>query len=153
MTEERPLKSPASDAELVPVEFAGFEFYRDPETGGHWFPHGELKHLFESQFEQELPPILVIDENTMHHSGRFSPETGQEMVEYVFADSGIKIEQCMATRGIWLDAGELKKLMSYVYEHTEEMSQADLEEQQRQLRLSDRLLLFLYQSTRRPPLV
>jgi len=134
---------------MVPIQFEGCTVYRDPETGGHWLPHGELAKLAERHFDKELPPILEIDEKSMHHSGRFSPESGIELVEYEFADSGIKIEQDLSTKGVWLDSGELAKIMEYLHEHVEDFEMpknaAD------RLKISERILLFLYALTGNPP--
>lgn len=146
MSTKHDLKSPISASTLLPVSFEGFTVYRDPTTGGHWLPQGELKALAEHQLDQELPPLLSINQDTMRASGRFCPEDGHELTEYVFQDSGITIDQCEKCNGIWLDAGELKKLMAYIYENSEELSQADEE-----LSLSERVLYLLYKMTERPP--
>jgi Zn-finger nucleic acid-binding protein len=145
------LKSPASDADLIAVQFQGCTIYRDPETKGHWLPKGQLKALAEGQVDLELPPLLEIDEESMHHGGRLCPEDQIEMVEYEFAESGIKIEQCLSCKGVWLDQGELKKVMDYVFEHTDEMSHDEYEEASKSLSISDRILLFLYRTTEHPP--
>ncbi len=144
------MKSPASEAELTPIQFEGITIYRDGETDGHWLPRGDLRSLAEHQLGQVLPPVLHVDEDTMHHSGRFCPEDNLELVEYEFADSGIKIEQCLACKGIWMDAGELKKVMAHVYKHHEDM---EAEPKESQLKLSQRVLAFLYRLTEHPPMI
>lgn len=144
-----PLLSPIGGNPMTVVTFEGCTIYRDPDTGGHWLPRTELEKLTHHQFERELPPILEINEQSMQHSGRFSPESGLELVEYEFAQSGIKIEQDLSTKGIWLDAGELAKLMQYVYEHVEEFEIPD--EPPERLTISERILLFLYAVTGNPP--
>jgi Zn-finger nucleic acid-binding protein len=149
------LKSPASDATLTPINFEGMTVYRDAETGGHWLPRGQMQVLAEEQLDHELPPLLEIDETTMHHSGRFCPEDGLEMVEYEFADSGIKVEQCLSCQGVWLDAGELKKLMAYVHQNSEDIADEleVTEDGDEELSVSTRVLAFLYRLTARPPYV
>lgn len=151
MSQNQPLKSPASEAMLVERPFEGFIVYRDPQTGGHWLPQGELKTLAEHQLDLELPPLLEIDEKTMRHSGRFCPEDGLELIEYEFAASGMKVEQCESCNGVWLDAGELKKILAYVYAHTDDMTAPADEDDH--LSLSERIMLFLYRTTERPPWV
>lgn len=143
--------SPATQTVMKAVHFRGFTVYQDPSSGGHWLPRGVLKGLAERQLELELPPLLDIDEATMHHSGRFCPEDELELVEYAFAGSEIRIEQCLTCNGIWLDAGELKKLMAYVFEHTEAMSQTEYDESSENLSNAQRILFFLYKLTERPP--
>lgn len=147
---DKPLVSPVSGAEMQTIQFEGCVIYRDPESGGHWLPRGELEKLANHQFEREMPPILDINESSMQHSGRFSPESGLELVEYEFANSGIKIEQDLSTKGVWLDKGELAKLMAYVYENEEEF---EADEEPAHLKLNERILLFLYALTERPPLL
>lgn len=142
------MKSPASEAEMVAVQFEGATIYRDPETEGHWLPRGELRNLAERQLDAELPPVLYIDEDTMHHSGRFCPEDNLEMVEYEFAESGIKIEQCLSCKGVWVDAGELKKVMAHVHEHHEDM---EPDPPVTHPTPTQRVLAFLYQTTEHPP--
>lgn len=149
--EQKVLKSPVNNTEMVPVNFEGITVYHDVESDGHWIPRGQLKALAERQVQHELPPILDIDAETMQNSGRFAPDTGEEMVEYEFADSGIKIEQSVSTQGIWLDKGELRKLLEYVHRHDEDLSVNDIEEHGEKLPLTRALLAFLYQTTRRPP--
>jgi Zn-finger nucleic acid-binding protein len=150
MSTDPSLPSPASAIPMTALPFEGFVIYRDSQTGGHWLPRGALKLLAEHQLEQELPPLLAIDENTMHHSGRFCPEDGLELIEYEFAGSGLKIEQCQSCNGVWLDAGELKKLMTYLYAHSGEMAQPEDDDH---LTLSERVMLLLYRMTERPPWV
>lgn len=144
-------KSPVNDTLLKAVNFHGFTIYQDTESGGHWLPHGVLKGLAERQLELELPPLLDIDEKTMQHSGRFCPEDEVELVEYAFAGSEIRIEQCLTCSGIWLDAGELKKLMAYVFDHTDAMTQVEFDEASENLSRGQRILFFLYKLTERPP--
>lgn len=152
MAEEmKPLRSPVSDAEMETIAFEGCTIYRDPISGGHWLPRGELQKLAEHATERELPPMMDVNENSMQHSGRFSPESGLEMVGYEFADSGITIDQDLSTNGVWLDAGELKKIMQYVYEHTDELTESP-DDEPHHLRPSEYILLFLYRLTERPPL-
>ena len=159
MTENPELKSPASDALLTPVTFEGVILYRDPATGGHWLPHGQLQELAEEQLDHELPPLMEVDETTMHHSGRFCPEDGLELVEYIFAASDIRIEQCLSCHGVWLDTGELKKLMAYVHQHPyDEIAEAlsiedEAADEEHDLSLTTRFLAFLYRLTERPPYV
>lgn len=157
MADSPDLKSPASDALMTPVIFEGVILYRDPATGGHWLPQGQLQELAEEQIDHELPPLLEVDESTMHHSGRFCPEEGLELVEYIFAASNIRVEQCLSCHGIWLDSGELKKLMTYVHQHpSEELVEAlatEDAEGEHDLPLTTRVLAFLYRLTARPPYV
>ncbi len=151
MSENQSLVSPVSNADMRPIKFEGVIIYHDPETNGHWLPCGVLKSLAEHQLEQALPPLLDINETTMHHSGRFCPEDGLELVAYQFAESNITVEQCLSCKGVWLDTGELKKLMEYVYDNTEEMSRDD-DFEEPHLTPRRRVMLFLYQLVRRPPL-
>ncbi len=146
---EQPLLSPVSGNPMQAIQFEGCTIYRDPETGGHWLPRGELERLTTHQFEREMPPILEINEQSMQHSGRFSPESGLELVEYEFANSGIHIEQDLSTKGVWLDSGELAKIMRYVYENVEAFEAPP--EEPESLTLSERILLFLYALTENPP--
>lgn len=146
------LMSPVNDSLMKAIPFHGFTIYQDSQSGGHWLPHGVLKGLAERQVELELPPLLDIDEGTMVHSGRLCPEDGVEMVEYAFAGSDLRIEQCLSCNGVWLDAGELKKLMAHVFEHTDEMTQAEYDEASENLSRGQRILLFLYKLTEHPPL-
>lgn len=158
MADSPDLKSPASDEMMTPVTFEGIILFRDPATGGHWLPQGQLQALAEEQLDHELPPLLEIDESTMHHSGRFCPEDGLELVEYIFAASDIRVEQCLSCHGLWLDAGELKKLMAYIHQHSsdeiaEVMAIEEAPEDAHGLPLTTRLLTFLYRLTARPPYV
>lgn len=148
---EQPLKSPLGDSVLVPVTVAEVQFYKDPASGGYWLPAAALHDLTE---RQETPVAEVHTGEIMQvHQGRFCPQDGAALMEFEYEEhSGIKMDYCPQCQGIWLDAGELPRLLNYLseYEFSDHLRTEGDEDEH--VGLTDRVLLFLYQLTRRPPL-
>lgn len=141
------LKSPVSDALLVEVTVNNITLHKDPQTGGYWLRQGELESLTEAQ---ETPVLEVHTGETMReHKGRFCPEDGTPLMEFEFEEhSGVRMDICPTCQGLWLDEGEITRLMEYLnnYEY------GSHEPHEEHLGITDRVMLFLYQLTARPPL-
>lgn len=149
MSEIKTLKSPISEAALVEVTIGDVPVYKDPQTGGYWMQLESLQALADMQ---ETPVEEVHTGETMHiHQGRFCPEDGEPLLEFEFEEhSGVRVDLCKKCGGIWLDPGEITKLLKYLEEY--EFGEHLRDEEEEQPGVTDRMLLFLYQLTARPPL-
>ena len=143
---DQPLKSPVADAMMDQISIMGVPVHKCVVSGGYWISQESLKTLAELQ---ETPITEVhTGETLQQHRGRTSPVTNNPLMEFEFHNhSGIKLDMDPETGGIWLDQGELKQLMDYLDEDVEHQ---DAHEDH--IKLSDRVMLFLYQLTAHPPM-
>lgn len=139
------LKSPVSGAPLEEVTINDVTLFKDPETGGYWLRLGVLEALTEMQ---QTPVLEVHTGETMQeHRGRFCPEDNTPLKEFEFEQhSGVKVDICETCGGLWLDAGEITRLMDYLNDY--EFGSHE----EPHVGITERVLLFLYQLTARPPL-
>lgn len=148
MTDENVLKSPVSGAPMEEISVQDISLFKDPESGGYWVQADSLKALAELQ---ETPLMEVHTGETTHvHQGRFSPESGEPLLEFEFEEhSGIKIDYDPNTGGIWLDEGELTRLLDYLRDYEDGKFLHHDDEHPHPV---ERVMMFLYQLTARPPL-
>jgi Zn-finger nucleic acid-binding protein len=148
MSKTGDLRSPVSNAFLDEVTVGDVVLHKDPETGGYWLRFVELQSLTDMQ-DTHIDEVFTGETVTAHH-GRHCPEDGTELLEFEFQEhSGVKLDICPKCKGIWLDAGELTALLGYMDKqkfapHIAETEHVDF---------GERVMLFLYQLTARPPLV
>lgn len=109
---------------LTPVMYEGIEIDIDPETGGVWLDAGELNHIIDAREKlfssaelaamAERPKVFGVPQDELD-TERTSPITGKPMRPVNYGgDSGIIIDRCEDTGGLWLDAGELEKIQQVV---------------------------------------
>lgn len=109
---------------LTPVMYEGVEIDVDPETGGVWLDAGELNHIIDAREKlfsreeladmAERPKVFGVAQDELD-TQRVSPITGKPMRPVNYGgDSGIIIDRCEDTGGLWLDAGELEKIQQLV---------------------------------------
>jgi Zn-finger nucleic acid-binding protein len=109
---------------LKPVLYEGVEIDVDPATGGVWLDAGELKKIVDLREKSftatelaalaDRPKIHGVPQSDEDHQ-RPSPVTGSIMTPVNYGgDSGIIIDRCPDTGGVWLDAGELEKVQQLV---------------------------------------
>jgi Zn-finger nucleic acid-binding protein len=135
------LSCPNDQTELASVEIEGVAIEQCPTCGGQWLHRAELEMLGQHH-RTRLEP-LNIGEIGVLDSARHCPQDEAVMRQHEFAEhSGVKVDQCPTCFGIWLDQTELSQILNY------------LEEQNiTEPTLSQRVMLFLYQLTARPPLI
>lgn len=109
---------------LTPVMYEGVEIDIDPETGGVWLDAGELNHIIDAREKMfskdelaamaERPKVFGVAQGELD-TERTSPITGKPMRPINYGgDSGIIIDRCEDTGGLWLDAGELEKIQQVI---------------------------------------
>ncbi|MBI3332689.1 MAG: M48 family metalloprotease, partial [Candidatus Omnitrophica bacterium] len=76
--------------------------------GGIWLDKGEL-YLFSDR-PARLKALIEEGRREGSQSGLKSPKTGRPMQEFPVATTGIRLDQCAESGGIWLDGGELERL-------------------------------------------
>lgn len=131
----------------VPRE--GMSLYYDTESGGYWLERDQLATL--AARHDSLLDSVEVGPQIETHTGRYCPKDGAELVMLEFGDhSGIKVDHCPTCGGLWLDGGELPGIIAYMDSHP---FGADIPNREDDISISDRLMLFLYQLTARPPYV
>ena len=150
-TERTEWKSPVSGELMQEVRLEGITVHFDAASGGYWLKHDELETLAQ-QHHTHMQDIETGDYGDTHQ-GRLCPQDAvTELREIEFgAHSGIKVDICPSCRGLWLDGGELQKMLKYL-ESLEFGADIPHEKHNDDIKLTDRVLMFLYQLTQRPPL-
>ena|SRR5215813_10683972 len=135
------LTCPNDNTPLTAVDVEGVPLDQCSKCGGYWLQRGELETLGEHH-HTHLDPITVGDVGRVD-SKRHCPQDGTRLIEHEFvAHTGVKVDQCPACQGIWLEKFELGNLLNYLDEGI-----------QRDPTLNQRVMLFLYQLVKQPPYV
>ncbi|KOR32856.1 hypothetical protein TI05_04670 [Achromatium sp. WMS3] len=75
---------------------------------GVWLDKGEIYYFSKnvSKIHQEITTKYP----KAHQGKKLSPKNKQPMIEFALESSGISIDYCLESNGIWLDGGEIEKL-------------------------------------------
>ncbi len=106
---------PACNEPMIVVEFQGMELDHCSSCGGSWFDAGELEFLFEhvGVTRGALDAALRRDAAKTAAGSRRCPRCGARMtVVHAGPQQKIQIDRCPRGDGIWLDRGELGRLVS-----------------------------------------
>ena len=107
------MKCPACDSFLVHDEASEFGFWRCPKCGGLWMPFGVLEELIshEEGLWEEAEEVRKVKEETVGEGKRICPEDGAVLRAIPYReDAKVRVDECPTCSGIWLDAGELRKI-------------------------------------------
>lgn len=148
----QPLLSPVSGQTMSEVLIEGVRVHFDAPSGGYWLEHGDLTSL--ADHHNTAITQTPVTATSTQPSQRICPVDGVAMVEHEFGDhSGIKVDECTICGGIWLDAGELKKVLHYLEANGDLLSHVSHQSpDDEEITATQRTLLFLYQLVKRPPL-
>jgi Zn-finger nucleic acid-binding protein len=144
-------KSPITGRVMEIVPFGDISVHYDSESGGYWLEHGELTALATAQ--DDTIDEVIRGATKQEHGGRVCPQDNETpLLEFEFGDhSGIKLDICPSCRGMWLDGEELNRLLFYLETHDFSPDTASAEDDEDNIALTDRVLLFLYKLTEHPP--
>jgi Zn-finger nucleic acid-binding protein len=87
--------------------------------GGMWLRHETLRAILETELDRILPYLSSHHPDRDHRyedggASRNCPGCGKPMETFRFAlHSGVWIDACPDDHGVWLDAGELERLIDY----------------------------------------
>ncbi len=111
---------PDCKVEMEKALLAGVEVDFCPRCLGLWFQEKELDQAKDQKDKnlRWLDTDLWKDEEKFRISrgSKFCPECRLPLYETEYGDSRIKVDVCNICRGIWLDRGEFKKIVSYLKE-------------------------------------
>lgn len=156
MNERHVWKSPVSGQIMQEVPLEGMKVHYDELSGGYWLEKGELETLAIHHAAPLAKVHLPAGEHQQRPGTRLCPQDNTTLVEYEFGDhSNLRLDICPNCGGIWLDGGELQRLLWYLdaNAHLGEEFPAGAALTGEHIHLSDRVLLVLYKLTERPPLL
>ncbi len=94
-----------------------------PQCQGMWFDEDELRQAKDKKDEnlKWLDVDLWQDESKFRISrgNKLCPIDRLPLYEVEYGDSGIKVDLCIICKGIWLDKGEFKQIISYLKERAD----------------------------------
>jgi Zn-finger nucleic acid-binding protein len=116
---EENMRCPDCIGELRPFDFKGITINECIECKGKWFDRDELRKAKDSADEDlrwlDFDPFGEDAEKLSAASeGKFCPKCGQKMSSLKYMDSQVVIDKCSHCEGVWLDAGELAKIILYL---------------------------------------
>jgi Zn-finger nucleic acid-binding protein len=101
-----------------------------PSCKGIWFERNELERAKDNADRS----VRWIDfdvfsgaEASGEHGQRACPVCGEKMAVLVYPDSHVKIDVCLTDHGVWLDAGEFRRIIKELDELTDRMSAKEYE--------------------------
>jgi Zn-finger nucleic acid-binding protein len=94
---------------LTVEDYRGIEVDRCPGCGGMWLDYGELDQLEDTVFDKdELKGSLMF----RSFEGELAcPKCGGRMQLFNYRAYNLELDFCEQQHGVWLDAGEEKRVM------------------------------------------
>lgn len=119
------MKCPRCMNQLKPVSLEDIVLDVCEACEGIWFDKNELETICRLEEQQllssEISKSLVKDHHfsqTAYKDRLLCPRCSAPMKSYIYSyDSGICLDNCQLCGGIWVDDGELKEIIDYIYEH------------------------------------
>jgi len=115
------MNCPNCNAKLKTVSVKGVVLDVCESCDGIWFDRDELsKIIFSSEEELQNSPLSesLIDDKTSHPADedyRLCPKCSSLMNHVLYPyESSVLIDRCIKCNGIWLDDGEIKKIIDYI---------------------------------------
>ena len=102
------MRCPDCSNVLITLEFGGFEIDRCFKCHGIWLDSGELECLLGSETGNEY--LKSIKRTVSNERGKKCPICSVKMAKMTIGQHGILFDRCR-DHGIWLDAGELEKIL------------------------------------------
>ena len=113
------MKCPDCRHELQRVDCKGVVIHECSQCKGKWFERDELQKVRDRQddtlrwldfdpFGKDAEQLSVASE------GRICPRCSKKMASLKYMKSNVVIDKCPACKGVWLDSGELVKIIRYL---------------------------------------
>ena len=113
------MKCPDCNNELKPIDCKGITIHECVKCNGKWFEKDQLKKIevkeddglrwidFEP-FSESAEKLSVTSEN------KICPKCLKKMQSLTYLESKVVIDKCPVCKGVWLDHGELVKIIMYL---------------------------------------
>lgn len=113
------MKCPDCRDILKPVDCKGIVLNECPRCNGKWFERGELKRAQASEDDGlrwiDFDPFGKDAEQLSAASqGKACPECLENMQSLKYMKSDVVIDKCANCKGVWLEHGELAKIIRYL---------------------------------------
>lgn len=113
---ETTMNCPRCRTELQTRTTDGVEIDECPSCQGIWFDADELRRVKDEKDKD----LNWMDFELWKHADRFRlktkpvkcPNCAHELVTIDYDETGVEIDHCTHCRGVWLDAGELEKILN-----------------------------------------
>lgn len=106
------MKCPKCDDSLALIEVRGTKVDKCPACRGIWFDEKELEAILEVR-PSELRPLGGQENEAFNRVRGNCPRDGSELMRVSSArESDVVVDVCPACQGIWLDGGELQRILS-----------------------------------------
>jgi Zn-finger nucleic acid-binding protein len=120
---------PKDKVEMVQHDLEGVLIDECLLCGGIWFDQGELDAAKDA-LEPDTNWIEVElwrdeDRFNLSLSDKECPKDSNNLVCLKYGDAEVEVEYCLKCRGIWLDQGELKKIISSLEEELDNMTASE----------------------------
>ena len=110
------MKCPRCDGELIPEAYEGIEVDRCISCRGMWLDYGELEELEDKAFDPDK-----IKGSLMFRSFRgdlLCPKCQRPMEFLNYRAYNLELDFCDQEHGVWLDAGEEKRILELMKERS-----------------------------------
>lgn len=120
------MKCLSCEGDLVAAQSGGISVDQCARCGGIWLEQGELDRVVDAEREDirwmELDLWQDTGEVRGKQSSRSCPHGHGPLATLSYGDSGIEVDVCPTCGGVWLDAGELEKILAYLDEQATSLS-------------------------------
>ncbi|MEE4273946.1 MAG: zf-TFIIB domain-containing protein [Thermoanaerobaculales bacterium] len=123
------MQCPKCESELQSNVIADIEVEECPSCKGIWFDKDELRRV-KDKADADLnwmdfeiwrhPELFEVSEKPSP-----CPACGSEFVAIDYGQTGVEIDFCPSCRGVWLDAGEMEKIVAALSHELLSMSSSD----------------------------
>lgn len=108
---------PLGHGELHKKHFKGVTVEECPHCNGTFFDKGEIEQARSEDQDglRWLSHLSFSAKDKAEHKGFLCPNCGSSMESLQYPHSKVTIDKCPHCHGVWLDKGELDKVVSYLH--------------------------------------
>ena len=124
------MRCPDCGDELIEARLAYVDVHDCHKCKGIWFEHNELERAKDNgdRWVRWIDFDVFSGAKASGQPGhRPCPVCGEAMTVLVYEHSDVKIDVCVTDHGVWLDAGEFKKIIKELDDLTNRISSKDYE--------------------------
>jgi uncharacterized protein len=123
------MRCPVDKIEMISQEVEGVLIDECPQCKGIWFDQGELEAVKDALEPDtnwmEVDLWRQEDRFDLSQSEGLCPRDNVRLMSLKYGEAAIEIETCLKCHGVWLDGGELKKIISALDAEIDQMSASD----------------------------
>lgn len=110
---------PNCQKELQPVDLKGIIIQECPDCRGKWLKRDQLRLAKDRQDDHlrwlDFDPFgKDVEKLSVSSAGKTCPECDRTMSSLAYRQSEIVIDKCPHCEGVWLDHGELARIIKYL---------------------------------------